>query len=169
MAFFTPLIDISAITLVLALASQFVQEKFMKKDEMKKHQAEMKARQQRMKELMQKADQKSKNELEALEKEMMEGMQKMMQGSSKVMIASLVIFLPAFAILGALYDKEIIGLPFPLPWLANGFDLFKTGTWGIEVYSQTNWFGWYFISYLAITIAMNFARDNYKKMVGKSG
>src|SRR3989338_3379606 len=94
--------EIAAITVVLALVSQFVQNKYINKDEMKRQQEEIKGKQKRMKELMQKGDQKSKNELDSLEKEMLESMQKMMGSSTTVMIASMVIFIPALLVLGAL-------------------------------------------------------------------
>ncbi|HIH10298.1 MAG TPA: TMCO1/EMC3 family protein [Candidatus Diapherotrites archaeon] len=160
---FGPLVDIALITAVLAVVSQLVQNKFMNKDEMKTRQEEMKEKQKRMKELMQKGDQKSKNELDALEKEMMESLQAMMSSSTKVMVASMVIFLPAFFVLGALFENAVIQLPIPLPWLKQGFDLFNAGTWGIEVYNETTWFGWYFVSYLVITMVINVGRNFFKK------
>ncbi|MBI4210201.1 MAG: DUF106 domain-containing protein [Candidatus Diapherotrites archaeon] len=157
--------DIALISLVLTIASQFIQEKFMKKEEMKRHQETMKANQKRMQELMKRTDEKSKNELDALQKEMMEGMQKMLSGSTKVMMASFVVFVPALWALSAWYEKAIISLPIPLPWLKEGFDLFSIGTWGVQVYSQTNWFGWYFVSYLAIMVIMNLTKDAWKKLI----
>jgi len=133
---------------------------------MKKNQEEMKKRQEKMKELMKKQDQKSKNELEALEKEMLEAMNEMLSGSSKVMLYSLIVFFPAFALLGFLYSDVVIDLPFALPWLANGFDLFNLGTWGIDIYPQTSWYGWYFVTYLLVTIVFNVSRSFIKKING---
>ncbi len=161
--FFNAMAEIAIITAVLALVSQAIQDRFINREQMKKQQEEMKQRQKKMKELMKKDGQKSKNELESLEKEMLESMQKMMSGSSKVMIASMVVFLPAFALLGFLYAAEKIILPIPLPWFVQGFDLFNIGTWGISIYTETNWLGWYFVSYLVITLVLNFARDLLKK------
>ncbi len=160
----SPIVDIAVISVGLAAASQFIQDKYVDRDAMKKQQQEMKDRQKRMKELMQKQDPKSKNELESMEKEMLESMQKMMSGSMKVMMWSLVIFLPALAILGFFYGEAIIQLPIPLPWLSVGFDLFNIGTWGIMIYNETNWFGWYFVAYLAVAILFNVGK---KLMKGK--
>ena len=161
--------EIAAITVVLALVSQFVQNKYINKDEMKRQQEEIKGKQKRMKELMQKGDQKSKNELDSLEKEMLESMQKMMGSSTKVMIASMVIFIPALLVLGALYANDTIQLPVPVPWLSEGFDLFNIGTWGVEIYTQTNWFGWYFLAYLVVTVIINVALGFIKNNAKKSG
>jgi len=157
------IVDITIISLFLAVISQIIQNKFMDRDAMKKQQAEIKEKQKMMKELASKTDPKSKNELEAIQKEMFGQMQKMMGGSTKVMIASAVIFLPAFALLGFFYSEAVIDLPVPIPWLSDGFDLFNLGTWGIEIYEQTNWFGWYILSYLVITIIINLGRKVLKK------
>ncbi|MCR4368334.1 MAG: EMC3/TMCO1 family protein [archaeon] len=162
--FVNPMIDIALITLGLALISQAIQAKFMDRDGMKRKQEEMKEKQKRMKELMAKGDQKSKNELEALEKEMFESMNQMLKGSSKVMIASLVVFLPAFALLAFLYSDAVIDLPIPLPWFSQGFELFNPATWGIEFLTQSGWFGWYFAAYLGITIAINLIKGAAKKI-----
>jgi len=158
------IVDIALISLVLAIISQIIQNKFIDREAMKKQQGQIKERQNRMKELMKNDDQKSKNEVEALQKEMMEEMQKMLSGSSKIMISSMVIFLPAFALLGMFYGEAIVQLPIPIPWLANGFDLFNIGTWGIGIYNETNWFGWYFMSYLTITIIFNIGKKAIKNL-----
>jgi len=160
---FGPMVDITLITAVLAVLTQFVQNKFIDKDQMKRQQEEIKQKQKKMQELMKKGDPKSKNELEQMEKEMLETMQKMMGASSKVMVASMVIVLPAYFLLGMLYANDIIKLPIPIPWLANGFDLFNISTWGIDIYHETNWVGWYFLSYIVISIILNVARDAMKK------
>ena len=159
---FGAMVDIAVISVVLAGVSQAIQAKFMDRTLMKKQQEEMKKKQEKMRELMKKNDAKSKNELDSLQKEMLDSMNDMMSKSSKVMLVSLVIFLPAFALFGMFYGKEIINLPIPLPWLANGFDLFNIGTWGIEIYPQTNWFGWYFLTYLIVTLLFNVLRDATK-------
>ena len=165
----SPIIDIAVISLGLVIASQIIQNKFVDRDAMKKQQKGIKEKQKQMKELMLKEDQKSKNELEAMEKEMMEQMQKMMSGSMKVMMFSLVIFLPAFALLGFFYGESIIDLPISLPWLADGFDLFNLGTWGVEIYEQTNWFGWYFTTYLTTTLLINLGKKVRKNLGAVNG
>ena len=165
---FGAMVDIALITVVLYAVSQAIQKKFMNKEEMKKQQEEVKQKQARMKELMKKDDQKSKNELESLQNEMMAAMQKMMSGSSKVMLYSMVVFLPALWILGAFYGEAIIALPVPLPWLSNGFDLFSIGTWGVEMYSETSWFGWYFVCFLVLSIAVNIITGLMKKTGAKA-
>ena len=157
--------DIALITVMLYAVSQVVQNKFMNRDEMKRQQEAIKAKQGRMKELMKNEDPKSKNELQSLEREMMEAMQKMMSGSSKVMIASMVIFLPALWFLGAFYGEAVIALPVPLPWLSNGFDLFSIGTWGFSLYSETGWFGWYFVCFILLSIVVGIAKSFMKKKV----
>ena len=161
----SPMVDIVGISLALSIVSQIVQKKFMNRDEMKKHQESMKEKNKRMKELIGKDDHKSKNELEALEKEMLESMQKMMNGSMKVMIASSVVFLPAYWLLGHFYGTAVIDLPIPIPWFVQGFNLFDTATWKgiIEIYHQTNWLGWYLLTYLLFSMAMNAIVDFIKK------
>ena len=148
------MIDISLISLGLAIISQLIQGKFLDREKMKTQQKEMKEKQKIMQELMKKEDLKSKNELESMQKELMQQMQGMMSGSMKMMVASMVIFLPAFAILGFFYSEAIIQLPIPLPW-------FGTESL-IEIFTETNWFGWYFVSYLSITILMNIGKKLIK-------
>lgn len=169
--FVNPMVDIAGVSLALAIISQFVQGKFMNKDEMKRHQEGMKERNKRMKELMGKDDHKSKNELEALEKEMLESMQKMMNGSMKVMMVSAIVFLPALWFLSATYEKAVIELPIPIPWFISGFNLLDPSTWGgiIELYNETNYFGWYFLTYLVITVAINSVMGFFKKRVVVNG
>ena len=159
-----PMIDIIAISAVLSVSSKILQAKFIDKDKMKAQQAGMKEKQKKMQELMKQNDPKSKNELEAMEKEMMETMNKMMSGSMKVMMFSMALFLPAFFIMGFLYEEAVINLPIPIPWLAEGFDLFNIGTWGISMYNETNWFGWYFVAYLAITIIIGLGQKILKSI-----
>ncbi len=170
---FSAMADITLISAGLTVVSQILQAKFAHRDEMKGHQEKIKAHQKKMNELMKKDDQHSKNQLESVQGEMMEEMNKMMSKSTKVMMFSLVVFLPAFFILGHFYGAETINLPIPLPWLSNGFDLFSLGTWGIHLYSQTNWYGWYFISYIIFTIligqAMNITKIGAKKGAAVNG
>ncbi|HZX34230.1 MAG TPA: EMC3/TMCO1 family protein [archaeon] len=169
MVFFGALLDISVISAVLAVISKGVQAKFVDRKKMKENQGKMKEKQKRLQELMKKNDQKSKNEAESLQKEMMDSMREMLAGTNKVLIFSLVFFLPAFYLLGLFYGEAIITLPIPMPWLANGFDLFSLGTWGVEIYPQTNWFGWYFVSYLAVTLLLNGAEKAYEKISFSKG
>ncbi len=170
---FGTMADIALISAGLVIVSQILQNRFAHKDEMKGHQDKIKGHQKKMNELMKKGDQKSKNELETLQAEMMEEMNRMMSKSMKVMMFSLVVFLPAFWVLGHFYEKDVINLPVPLPWLSHGFDLFTPATWGMEIYNQTNWFGWYFVSYIVLTIiigqAMNLTKLGMKKGVGVNG
>ncbi len=170
---FGAMVEIALITVGLTIVSQVLQNKFAHKDEMKAHQEKLKGHQKKMNELMKKDDQRSKQELETVQAEMMEEMNRMMSKSTKVMMFSLVVFLPAFWVLGLFYEKAVIDLPVPLPWLKNGFDLLNIGTWGVEVYNQTNWFGWYFVSYLVMTIIigqiMNITKTWLKKDVVVNG
>ena len=170
---FGAMADIALISMGLTIVSQFLQNRFAHRDEMKAHQEKMKKHQEKMKELMKKDDHQSRSEREKIEAELMEEMNKMMSKSMKVMMFSLLVFLPAYWVLGNFFEKEIIALPVPLPWLANGFDLLNPGTWGIQLYSQTNWFGWYFVTYLVITVVigqiMNAFKIGQKKGVVASG
>ncbi len=163
MVFVNPMIDIAGISLLLALASQLIQERFIDRKKMKKMQEGMKERQKKMQELVKKQDQKSKNELEALQSEMMESMQGMLSGSTKVMVASLVLFIPALWAFREFYEGAVIQLPIPLPWFADGLDILNPFTW-FSVYPETNWFGWYFVSYLAITLVINGVRKAFDGM-----
>lgn len=153
--FVNPMIDIVAISALLAIVSQFIQLKFGRRDEMMAAQKEMKERQKRMQELVKRNDGAAKAELEKLEKEMMEGMSKMMGGSMKVMMISMVIFLPAFALIGAAYSAATINLPVPVPWLG--------GTSFIMLYSQTNWLGWYVLCSLVFSLVLTALIGLYKK------
>ncbi|MBS3059720.1 MAG: hypothetical protein J4224_04840, partial [Candidatus Diapherotrites archaeon] len=45
---------------------------------------------------------------------------------------------------GGVYSQATIELPVPLPWF---------GTESIiQFYNETNWLGWYFVSYLVLTL-----------------
>jgi uncharacterized membrane protein (DUF106 family) len=91
-------------------------------------------------------DEKSKQEVQRLQQQMMQKMSETMSGSMKVMMASMVIFLPAFAILGMFYGDVVIPLPIPIPWLgSNSF---------IELYHETNWIGWYVLASLVTSIVL---------------
>ena len=53
----------------------------------------------------------------------------------------------AFMGLGALYGEAVIDLPIPLPWLGSESL--------IQLYSQTNWLGWYLVTALTTGIVLS--------------
>lgn len=170
---FGAFVDIAIISLGLSIVSQVLQNKFAHKDEMKTHQEKMKAHQEKMKELMKKNDAKSQQEIEKIQGELMGEMNKMMSKSTKVMMFSLVVFLPAYWGLSSFYATDVIQLPLPIPWFVEGFDLLNIGTWGIRLYNETNWLGWYLLTYLVIGIiisqAMKLTKIGTKREVVVNG
>ena len=164
-----PMIDILAISAILSIGSTVLRSKFIDQGKMKEQQKEIKEKQAKMKDLIGKQDQKSKNELEALEKEVLEAMNTMLSSSTKVMMFSMVLFLPAFFLMGLFYEKAIIDLPIALPWFNSAWNIWDLGTYanfGIQIYQQTNWFGWYFASYLLTTIVITIGQKVYKTING---
>ncbi len=164
MQFFNPMIDIALVSGVLALVSSVIQAKMMNRKAMKENQEKLKEKNKRMRELMNKNDEKSKNELESLQNEVLEMMQKMMQGSMKVMFVSMIFFLPAFWVLSHFYANAVISLPLPVPWFGE-FDLFNIGTWQnmIKLYNETNYLGWYMLTYLLFSLIIRFVLNKSSK------
>ena len=154
MNFINPMIDIFLISIVLVIFSKVLQRKFIDKDAMKKQQQEMKIKQKRIKELIEQKDDKSMQEANKIQQEMFEAMGKTMQGTMKHMMFSLPVFLGVFALIRMFYGEATIDLPIPIPWL---------GETGIELFEQTNWFGWYFLSYLVLNIIIGIAEKLVKK------
>ncbi len=159
--FISPSIDIVMISAVLVIVSKVMQSKFMNKAQMKQDRETMKTQQNRVKELMGKDDEKSKQEIEQINKEMMETMQKSMQTSMRYMMISLPVFLIAFYLLGMFYTQfEPFALPVALPWFA------EQGFFAFTFYSETSWFGWYFVSYLTMNILVGIGLKIFEKAKG---
>jgi uncharacterized membrane protein (DUF106 family) len=153
MVFIDPQLEISIAAAALAVFSQAVQFRFGNKKEMVKHQAELKKHQSRLKELSKNPNASSKKEMEEVEKKMMDSLSVVMKSTNKLLIASMVIFLPAFFVLSAIYGEFTFNLPVPIPWLAPepGFELFNPLTW-FSLYNQTNFVGWYALSSLVFSL-----------------
>ena len=159
--FVSPSIDVLLISGLLVVVSKFMQSRFMDKKQMAEDREKMKKQQERMKDLMNKEDKKSKQEIEQINKDMMETMSKSMQSSMKYMMISLPVFLVAFWLLGIFYAPfEPYSLPVPLPW-------FGEGLISLAFYSETSWFGWYFVSYLSFTIVIGIAGKIVSRLKGE--
>ncbi|MBI2597709.1 MAG: DUF106 domain-containing protein [Candidatus Diapherotrites archaeon] len=154
MAVFGAMIELALISIALSLFHRVLAMKVGNQKQLKEHQEKMKKTQERIKELVKKDDEKSKREREGLEKEMLESMNIIMSGSTKLMLVSLVVILPVFAIMGSVYGQEVINLPVPVPWVKTGAELFNPITWGIQIYNQTNWIGWYVLFSLIFSLAI---------------
>ncbi len=159
MVFFDPRTDILFITAVLVAVSQIIQKKFVNKAKIDENQKKMKKHQEKMKELAKKDDHESKREMERIEKEFMETANETMRESFRQTIISMPVFLGAFWFLQNDYGKAVIDLPVPLPWFGEN--------WSIQFFSQTNWFGWYFVSYLVVTILLNALLKTAKRVMKK--
>ncbi len=163
----TPIIGIFGITAILVIVSRLMQNRFMDRDLMDEQRKEMNEKRDRMKELLSKQDEKSLKEAEKIQREMLEMSQKMMQGSMRYMMVSLPLFLGVFFLMGFVYGETIIDLPVPLPWWENA-EIFNPFTWlNIKFFEQTNWFGWYFASYLFISILYGIGRRILKRIKGE--
>jgi uncharacterized membrane protein (DUF106 family) len=136
-----------------------MQSKLINKEEAKRQQASMKEKQKRINELLKKNDEASKREMDSLQKEMLESMNAMMQGNMKYMMYSMIVFLPAFAIIGFLYGKEVISLPFPVPLFHRNLSF--------ELTSRLSWIWWYIygslVSSLVISAIMKIVEKVKKK------
>lgn len=151
MVFFNPQLEISILAALLAVVSQFVQTRFGNRKEMIRHQTEMKKNQEKMKKLVQSNNPNAKKEMEILEKEMLESLNMVMKMSTKTMIYSMVIFLPAFFLLGMFYSEAVINLPIPIPWFAPDLALLNPFSW-VSFYTQTNWVGWYVLNSIIFSL-----------------
>ncbi len=156
MAFFNPMLDIGLIAFALAIVSQLLQRKFLDKKLMKEQQEQIKQKQQKIKELASKNDDKSKSEIEKLETEMLEITNVMMKGSLRHMMFSMAVFLPAFWLIGTMYNGTVINLPFPLPLIHRNLSF--------EISARMSWL-WYYIyaglvSNLVLNAVMNLMEKN---------
>lgn len=158
MVFVNAGIEIAIFSVLLAGVSRWLQIRFGNKKEVNQIQEGMKKKQERLKELLKKQDEKSKLEAERIQSEMMEGMNKVMGSSTKVMLLSMIIFIPALAILAAWYNGISIQSPFP-------FVVFHRGEGWIPVSfewsSKFNWISWYFWWSLVGTMVLGMV---FKKM-----
>jgi len=154
MAFISPVVDISLITVAVVIASKVLQNKLIDRKKQKESQARMKEKQAKIKELMKKGDEKSRNEMDALQKEILTDMNDTMQGSMRYMMFSLPIFFGAFFILGNFYGGLVFDAPFAVPKFDNFFFLNPLSWipvgWGLN----TGWLKWYFITYLITSIVI---------------
>jgi uncharacterized membrane protein (DUF106 family) len=73
---------------------------------------------------------------------------------------SMVVFLPAFAVLGMFYSGTVANLPFPIPWFGGQDQPF------IMFYEQTNWVGWYVLCSLVSSIVLNIVLHFWEKSRG---
>ncbi len=168
MAFVSPLIDISLISVALVVASKFLQSKLVDKDRQKAAQQRMKDKQKRIKELMGKQDEKSKREVAKLQKELFEEMGESMQGTMRYMMFSLPLFFGAFFLLGMFYGGLTFETPFPVPKF-EGFFLLNPLSWIPVGWSlTTGWLKWYFITYLITLIILSIVLKVLKKMKGQN-
>jgi uncharacterized membrane protein (DUF106 family) len=159
MAFFDPATDIILISSVLAIVTKIIQWKFLDMKAMKANQKEMKAKQEKLKLLMNKEDAQSKQEYDRLNKEMMALLNKTMQSSFKQMAINLPVFGIVFWWMGTQYSTESFALPIAIPWWTET---------GFAFIDMTNWFGWYFVSYLVATIVIAILLKIVKLVRGKT-
>ena len=152
---FNPTIDIALVSVAGVCISQFLQHKMTDRKKMKEQQKKIGETQKKMNELMKKTDQKSQDELKRMQDDMMKTMNEMMGKNMKFMVVSMVIFLPLYYFLGAVYEKEIVNLPFPIPWLG--------GSNFIMLYTQTSWIGWYIFCSLVMSLLFSAALNFYDK------
>ncbi len=167
MAIINPMVDIFTVTVFLVVASKYMQNKFMDKDQMKEHKEETKTKSEKVKELLKKKDPKSLKEAEKIQNEIMESSMKVMQGSMRYMMYSLPMVMIVFFLLGQAYEKEIITLPIALPWWTAGNFLDITTWFDFKMFEQTNWFGWYFVSYLSTSIVYGIVQKTITKIRGE--
>ncbi|MBU0662441.1 TMCO1/EMC3 family protein, partial [Candidatus Micrarchaeota archaeon] len=164
---------IVVIVFVLSVVSNILQKKFGKRDEMKAMQNTMKTHQTRMRELAGKDDHKSKREMAQIETEMAEQMGVMMSGMKRTMLISLPLW-PVFFVIKDMYEQYNFPLPVPIPWFGNltagaigigiPFELpFLGMDFGIMLFSQTSWLGWYFLCFLIFSMLINKGIDFYSR------
>ena len=145
--FVNPMADIAIASVVIVAISKVIHHKFMDMKGMKIQQKEMKEMQNKINELMKKTDQKSQEGAKKLQGDMMSTMNKMMSKNMKVMMISMAVILPVFWWLSGNYNEAVINLPFSFPFLG----------------TQTNWFWWYLICSIGISIAFAIVTKIYEK------
>jgi uncharacterized membrane protein (DUF106 family) len=141
MVFFNAGIEIAIFSVILSVVSRWLQIRFGNKKEVNRIQAEMKKKQAQIQELLKKNDEKSKHEAETIQSGMMADMNKVMSSSMKVMMLSMIVFIPALAVLAAGYNGTIIQAPFPFVVFHRASGLIPVS---FEWSSQFNWLSWYF-------------------------
>ena len=152
MVFFNPMLELALIAMAMVVVQKALQLKVGNQKQLKEHQEKMKKMQEKVKELMKKNDEKSRKERENMEKEMLDSMNIVMGSSMKFMVVSLVVVLPVFWLAGSVYEKDVINLPVPVPWFSDTTVWFDPFTWGIMLYNQTNWIGWYVLTSLLFSL-----------------
>lgn len=158
MVFVNAGIEIAIFSVILAGVSHWLQIRFGNKKEVNQIQGEMKKKQARLKELLKKKDEKSKQEAETVQNEMMKDMNKVMGSSTKVMLLSMIVFIPALAILAAWYNGSVIQSPFPFVVFHRGIDWMPVS---FEWSTKFNWISWYFWWSLVGSIVLGMV---FKKM-----
>lgn len=156
MVLINPTIEIVGIAIAINLFNQIVRRKFYHPKEQKDDQKKMKEIQKKQKELMGKTDEKSKQESQKLTEEMMKQFGETMAKTNKIMISTFVIVIPLYMfVLPTLYGEMIFGLPFPVPWFGEH--------WNIMLYNETNWLGLLVLSSITLGMIMNILIKIYEK------
>jgi len=147
----SPAIDIAIIAIVLAVLSMAIQIKFLDWKKTRRMQKSVQEKNKKVMELMKKGDEHSKKEAEELQRQLMQEMSEQFKNLPKQMIISLVIFLPAFALIRYLYEGAGALLTLPIDFTLDAV-IFKTNlaTWG--------WFKWYalcgFVASIVLTTVL---------------
>lgn len=144
----SPTVDIAIIACALAVISMAIQVKFLDWKKTRRMQKSVQEKNKKVMELMKKGDEHSKKEAEELQRQLMQEMSEQFKNLPKQMIVSLVIFLPAFALIKFLYEGAGALLTLPIDFTLDVV-LFKTNlaTWG--------WFKWYALCGFITAMALN--------------
>ncbi len=143
MAFgFPASLEIFVIGVCLAGVSKALQHVLVDRRSFLANQKKMQEQQKRLRELTGKQTEDSTKEMEKVQSEMMENLNKMMKDNLRIMMFSLVVFLPAFWVLGMLYNGGPVQTPFALPVIHRdfSFEITQFPSW-LWVYIYSSLFG----------------------------
>lgn len=164
-----PTIDIALFSIAVVAFGRIVQEKIGSRKILKEHQEKVKEHQKRIQEITKNKDvsslsEKEKNEVQDLQTQMIKGTQEMMGSTMKQMMYTMPVFLGVFWVLQEFYSGAIVQLAVPVPF----FSLVEPFPWitGIQLYSSTNWFGWYILVSLIVSLGINVILKGIEKIKG---
>lgn len=156
-AFISPEVDIFVIVLAVSIVMQIVQRKFLDKKRMKMIQQEMREKSKKLNEMAKQGKSETK-EAKELQGQVMTLMSESFKGMPKQMLFSMAIYVPVFFVVGALYADAVIATPFPVPWLSG-----EEGSI-IKLFTETNWFGYYVLMGLIVSIVIGIVLKVFEKV-----
>jgi uncharacterized membrane protein (DUF106 family) len=149
--FLNPTVDLVIVAGFFSIIAQTMQLVLMDRKSMRETQKKMKEKNKEYREIVKKGNMADKSEMDRVQKEMMDLTSESMKRMPKMMVANLVVFLPLFWMVSSEYSGSTINLIFPFSLIAQ----------------QVDWFWWYLIASLLISIVVNRTLTMYDNHIEK--